>query len=287
LKFNAIPQKAPLVSKSLFSFLLRADFIFILFNMSSKANSPSRTSLSLSSRKSFRNDLFISVAVTGEAGSYTSSAAKTFFSPYSSNVNYNSVSNVRELLESIKRGDNIYGITPLESSSYGTIHAVYDRLLLSQGRFTIVGEIGQIEEHCLCVRNDFMGSEVDICRIFSHPHIIECCSDSLDSIDKRRSIAGLDHITRENSWDSIAACRDVLKSDVNEAVACICSREAAELHDLKVLNSSVGNYKNAEVSQSFSVLFFLLIFLVFSVSYYARHVMLLLLKHQVKLWKIL
>jgi chorismate mutase/prephenate dehydratase len=217
--------------------------------MSSKANSPSRTSLSLSSKKSFRNDLLISVAMTGDAGSYTSSAAKTFFSPYSTNINYNAVSNLRELLESIKRGENIYGITPLESSSFGTIHAVYDRLLLSQGRFTIVGEIGQIEEHCLCVRNDFTGTEVDISRIFSHPHIMECCSDSLDAIDKKRSLAGLDHIRRENSWDSIAACRDVLKADAIEAVACICSREAAELNDLKVLNQSIGNYKNAEVRQ--------------------------------------
>lgn len=198
-------------------------------------------------KKSFRSDLSVKVAFTGEVASYTYLAAKSFFTRFTSNATFHTVKNLQSMFQSILDGENIYGITPLESSSYGTIHAVYDRLLTSQGQFTIVGEIGQIEQHCLCVKASFSSAnDFDIARIVSHPHIMECCSDYLESIDSRRASLGLKPTERENAWDSTAGCEEVNRSS-DVVTACICSKEAAELHGLRILTSSIGNYKNAEV----------------------------------------
>jgi prephenate dehydratase len=98
--------------------------------------------------------------------------------------------------------------------------------------------------------------------IYSHPHILECCSDFLDALETRRqNVLKENYVAMErcNSWDSAAACKELMRdysqSQAGEgapkkAMACICSREAAALYGLRILVSSIGNDKNAEVSQS-------------------------------------
>jgi prephenate dehydratase len=200
----------------------------------------------------------IKIGVTGDNESFTHLAAKSFFTSLAPAANYSFFNDLKSLFKGLGEGHIEYAITALESSSYGTIHAVYDKLLLSQGRFTIVGEIGQIEQHCLCVKSDFTGTESDLVKVFSHPHIMECCNDYLETIDNRRKNAHLPPLVRGNTWDSAASCREVTASTV--ASACICSKEAAELHGLKILTSSVGNYKNAEVSIFFDKYLFALLY---------------------------
>ena len=197
--------------------------------------------------KSFRVETFVDVAFTGKTYSYTYLAGKSFFSTYTNNAELHSVGTVQQMFKDIAEGKVHYGITPLESSSYGTIHDVYDRLLQSQGQFRIVGEIGQIEQHCLCVSSTFSGAnDLDIEKIASHPHIMECCSDFLDSIDTRRESLGKAPMVREPVWDSIAGCKEATKS-TEVITACICSKEAAEHYKLKILATGIGNFQNAEV----------------------------------------
>lgn len=198
------------------------------------------------SNKSSRPDLNVEVAFTGNVNSYTYLAGKTFFGAFTSKAQLRSVDSVKSMFKTILEGAATYGITPLESSSYGTIHDVYDRLLTSQGLFQIVGELGQIEQHCLAISPNFSTvNDFDVERVASHPHIMECCGDFLDAIDTRRASLGKPPMQREPVWDSAAGCQVVTSSEV--LTACICSKEAAEAHNLKVIATSIGNYKNAEV----------------------------------------
>ncbi len=95
---------------------------------------------------------------------------------------------------------------PLESSTYGTIHGVYDRLLAADGHIVgetqqypqahsnthpfaicdhmLAGEIAIIEAHCLCSRPGV--TEDMLTEVVGHPHIIESCSQYLDAMDQRR-----------------------------------------------------------------------------------------------------
>jgi chorismate mutase/prephenate dehydratase len=101
-----------------------------------------------------KSSIPINIAFQGEIASYTYLASQSFFSRFALNLHYTSTKSLKNLFKSLERGEVTYGITPLESSSYGTIHGVYDMLLASNGSFTIIGEIGQIEELNLCVPQD-------------------------------------------------------------------------------------------------------------------------------------
>jgi prephenate dehydratase len=197
-------------------------------------------------------DSFVTVAFQGQEGSFTSIAAHTFFAPHESKVAFLPRKNAKEIFESIIDDACVYGITPIESSSYGTIHGVYDKLLTSKGNLTIVGEIGLIETHCLCVKADQAVNDLDISHVYSHPHILECCSDFLDNLDRRRKAAGRPAVERNASWDSSSA--GILIADLSTTskdspvvTAAICSKEAAAIHKLKILIHGIGNDKNAEV----------------------------------------
>lgn len=197
-------------------------------------------------------DSFVNVAFQGQEGSYTSIAAHTFFAPHQTKVSFLPKKNAKEIFGSIIDDECVYGITPIESSSYGTIHGVYDKLLTSKGNLTIVGEIGLIETHCLCVKADHAVNELDISHVYSHPHILECCSDFLDNLDGRRKAAGRAPVERNASWDSSSA--GILIGDLSTAAkstpvisAAICSKEAAAIHKLKIVLDGIGNDKNAEV----------------------------------------
>ena len=189
----------------------------------------------------------VHIAFQGMTFSYTFLAAKSFFTDYTYNLDYRSKQSLKEVMESVKSGECQYGLVPLESSSYGTIHGVYDRLLASDGQLVIIGEIGQIEHHALCVRDvQSTVTEVDIDTVVSHPHILECCSDYLDRVDAKRIAHSKPVIKRIASWDTAAACAEVAES-TEGVVAAICSKEAAAHYHMRILEQAAGSDLNAEV----------------------------------------
>jgi prephenate dehydratase len=83
----------------------------------------------------------------------------------------------------------------------------------------------------------------------SHPHILDCCSNYLNSLDVRRQALNKSPIEYLATWDSAAGCRTVA-TDVSLAMkpsAAICTKEAAALFGMKILVETVGNDRNAEV----------------------------------------
>lgn len=187
------------------------------------------------------------IAYSGHLFSYTYLAAKSVFSRIlirDEATKYISCNSLKEVFDIIVNGDVTYGVVPIESSSNGTLHSVYDNLLASNGSIAIVGEIGLAEEHCLCTKLG-ISSELDIERVVCHPHILECCSDFLDELDNKRKANKLSSITRIASCDSAAAC-ELVSTEDDKFIAAIGSKEAAQNLGLKILKAGVGNDLNAE-----------------------------------------
>ena len=188
----------------------------------------------------------IIVSFAGELASFTHLGTCSFFKKYEGNIAFKSSPHIHAVFQSVMLGQSTYGVIALESSSHGTIHRALDALAQAQGTLFIVGEIGQLEEHCLCTKSDFASRDTNISQIYCHPHIMECCSDYLDALDSRRTSLSLPAVQRVPVWDSAAACICVAShSDPNSAA--IGSKQAAELHNLKLTVRGIGNDENAEV----------------------------------------
>ena len=76
--------------------------------------------------------------------------------------------------------------------------------------------------------------------MLSHPEILLQCSDYMQSLEKDAK----HRVKKELCWDSAGACSAVGESGPTSAA--IGSRRAAELNNLQVLQSHIGNDKNNE-----------------------------------------
>ena len=193
-----------------------------------------------------KSDEEISVCYLGSIGSFAYLAAKNNFSS-SNNITYLSSHSYKDVFHQVERGACQYGVIPLESSTHGTIVFVYDQLLRCHNTITIVGEMGQIENHCLAGQINMAVNDYDVTEVVSHPHILDCCSDFLDSIDSKRLSINNSGIIRTASVDSTTACIEVVNNTNKNCIkACICSKEAAIANGLAIISNGIGNDKNAE-----------------------------------------
>jgi chorismate mutase/prephenate dehydratase len=211
------------------------------------------SSLSITMRPSSSSGKYeephIVVAYQGLEQSFTYLAGTAFFKAHEKKVTYNSERHLKDVVEKVAGGSADYGVVPLESSSHGSIYGVYDILLNLEGKAWIVGEIGKMEEHCLCAvargRNT-APNDSDIAEVFGHPHILECCSEYLDALDAKRPARDLPDLKRHPTTDSAEACMIVAARE-HPTAAAIASAEAAQAHGLVVCKTSIGNDRNAEV----------------------------------------
>jgi chorismate mutase/prephenate dehydratase len=189
------------------------------------------------------------VSYQGQLGSFTYLGAVNFFSRCAADsLNLCPARGLKDVVLELNEGRSDYGVVPLESSTHGSITGVYDLLLASGGKVFIVGEIGQLEEHCLCMNSRSTGKESDITKVYCHPHILDCCSEYLDVLDAQRDRQGKLPLQRIPTWDSAAACTLVGSADSSDlSASAIGSKDAAQFHDMKIIKRGVGNDSNAEV----------------------------------------
>lgn len=82
------------------------------------------------------------ISFPGERFNFTYLAASSYFQKISYSkgsycIQLQPVRNYKEVFDAIMTGSAAYGVVPLESSSRGTIHHIYDKLLLSDGQVSI------------------------------------------------------------------------------------------------------------------------------------------------------
>ena len=167
-----------------------------------------------------------SIACQGIEGANSQQAADRLF-PQGNIVFFRSF---EEVAQAVRNGKCEFGVLPIENSSYGSVHAVYD--LLKDGELSIVRSVK------LCIHHELLakpGTELsDVKEIISHEQALGQCGDYLKKLDSRVKITPCANTALAAK---IAA--------ENEGVAAISSPACAELYGLeRVTQESIQNSDN-------------------------------------------
>lgn len=162
------------------------------------------------------------VACQGVEGSYSSIAADKLFEI--ADITY--FRNFEGVFQAVEKGLCDYGVLPIENSAVGSVNAVYD--LMKKHRFYIVRSIKLKVCHHLLAKKGVKIS--DIKEIFSHEQAIDQCAEYLQKFAKDVKITACPN--------TAVAAEKVAASDRTD-VACISSRNCADLYDLGILDGNI------------------------------------------------
>lgn len=163
-----------------------------------------------------------SVAIQGEAGSFSHAAARRLLGE---GVKLLHKQSFDALFEAVGSGEAERGLLPIENSLAGSIHENYDRL--SASPLHIVGETQLRVSHCLVGRPG--SSLASIRRASSHAVALAQC---------RRFFADNPQIEPVVVYDTAGSVRDLLQGGIASAAA-IGSRLAADLYGGQVLREAI------------------------------------------------
>ncbi len=167
------------------------------------------------------------VAYQGAEGAYGHEAAQRHFGVERRVITFRPYRTFRDALEAVQRGDAQRAMVPIENSTAGSIHEVYD--LLFRLNLAMVGEEILPIRHCLL---GIVGSSLaGITHIHSHPQALAQCSEYL------ASLPGVEAETAANT--AIAAARVAERGDPTQAA--IASAEAGDRYGLAVLAREIAN----------------------------------------------
>ncbi|NCB74277.1 MAG: bifunctional chorismate mutase/prephenate dehydratase [Clostridia bacterium] len=134
------------------------------------------------------------------------------------------------VLNAVKSGLCDYGVLPIENSSNGSVHAVYD--LLKDGGFNIVRSVK------LCVHHELLAQKgtklCDVKEIMSHEQALGQCGNFIKK---------LDGMVKISSCANTALAAKIASE--SPGVAAISSPICAELYDLsRVTDENIQNSEN-------------------------------------------
>ncbi len=167
------------------------------------------------------------VAYQGLPGSYSEEAMKTYFGEAVDCVYEKSF---RDIMEVLVNGKVEYGVLPIENSTAGIVHEIYD-LLVSYDAY-IIAEIVIPIQHCLMAKS---GAKIeDIRRVYSHPQSI------LQSAGFLSTFPYIEAIRMDNN--AFAAQKIAQEDHMDQAA--IASEHAAKIYELEVLKKPVNDIEN-------------------------------------------
>lgn len=166
-----------------------------------------------------------SVACQGVFGAYSQIATDKMFSV--ANVTY--FKDWDGVFNAVEKGLCRFGVLPIENSSVGSVNEVYD--LMREHKFYIVKALKLKISHNLLAPKGVKLN--DIKEIISHEKAISQCSEFLKSKDVKVTICA----------NTALAAKTVAESGRKD-VACISSKECAQIYNLDVLATDVNDTDN-------------------------------------------
>jgi chorismate mutase/prephenate dehydratase len=168
----------------------------------------------------------ISVAFQGELGAYSEEAA---FSYFGSSVLINPYESFEKVFKAVEKGEEEFGIVPVENSLEGSISRVYDLLLDSSLR--VCGEVKLRIVHCLIANPGTQLGSVK--KVFSHPQALGQCHIFLR------------HLNCElvPTYDTAGSVK-MIKEQRLEGSAAIASARAAELYEMNIIARGIEDNPN-------------------------------------------
>jgi len=170
----------------------------------------------------------------GQSGSYAHIAAQQVWGAGTNS--YVHCTNFREVFKTVSEARADVGVVPIENTTMGHIHQIYD-LLLQHSKLHIIGETTQHETHLLCAAADVPIKNIK--RIVSHPVAAKQCSTFLRK--HSANIGGA--VEQVEAQDTATACAEVAKSNRLDT-AVIANSEVAKMHGLKVLQRGISDDVN-------------------------------------------
>ena len=167
------------------------------------------------------------ISIQGEPGSYHDIAKKRYFSTKDKALNRRTF---KQVFEDLAQNQADFAIVAIENTLYGSINEVYDALI--KYNFWICGEIYLRIEHCLLAIEKIELNEIK--EVYSHPVALAQCEDFLDN--------ELSHAEKVEYFDTAGAAGDLKKWN-DKSKAAIASMQAAEIHDLEIIQTGTETNK--------------------------------------------
>ncbi len=163
------------------------------------------------------------VAIQGQASSYHHQAAQKFFGK---SIQILPCDIFKDVFSAVDGGKSEYGVVAVENSLYGAINPVYD-LLLKKSLF-ILGEVNLGVHHCLIGLPD--SKKQNLTEVYSQVMALAQCEKYLD-----KNLPGAKTIDYHDTVASV----ELVKKLGDNTKAAIASKQAAELHGMKVLAQNI------------------------------------------------
>ncbi len=164
------------------------------------------------------------VSFQGERGAYSEAAAISFFGKDVEAIPH---STFAEVLESTFNDKTEYSILPVENSIEGSVGESYD--LLYSTKLNAVGEVYHKIEHCLIG----IGTLSEIDTVYSHPQALGQCRKFLQ-----------EHNMKTIPTYDTAGSVKIIKEINENNVACIASKNAAEIFQIPVIQHGIADNEN-------------------------------------------
>ena len=164
------------------------------------------------------------VSFQGERGAYSEAASISFFG---NDIETIPCPTFFDVLKNTESDSSDYSILPIENSLEGSVGESNDLLLETD--LNIIGEIYHRIHHCLIGT----GSIGDIVTVYSHPQALGQCRKFIQE-------NSLKTVPSYDTAGSVKIIRDLNKS----SVACIASRDAAEIFDVPVIQEGIEDNIN-------------------------------------------
>ncbi|QCI26055.1 chorismate mutase [Buchnera aphidicola] len=166
----------------------------------------------------------------GPCGSYSYIISMKFLKKYQKNYILHQYHNFRDMFSSLEKKKSEYAIVPIENSSSGFIHEVYN--LLCQKKFNIVGECYLPIQHCLLVKKNTQIENIK--NVYSHHQALQQCSK---------------FIKKFNKWNlrytkSTAEAMQMISNHHTNDTAAIGDQCNAKIYQLNIIFKKISNCTN-------------------------------------------
>ena len=173
--------------------------------------------------RTVKSDAGTRVVCQGIRGSFSHEAASRMF-PH---TEPSFVSTWEQVIEAVANGEADYGVLPIENSTTGSVHEVYD--LVMAHRCHIAAATDVPVRQCLLTVGDV--SEAEIKTVISHPQALAQCREFI----RQKGYVEQSHDNTATAAKRVAEMRDT-------TVAAIGSRHAAEEYGLTVAKEDIQSF---------------------------------------------
>jgi len=164
------------------------------------------------------------ISFQGERGAYSEAASVSFFEDEIETIPCPTFADV---LKNTENGTSDYSILPVENSLEGSVGESNDLLLST--KLHVTGEIYNRIHHCLIGT----GAIGDIDTIYSHPQALGQCRQFIQE-NSLKTIP---------SYDTAGSVKIIKELNKNN-VACIASKNAAEIFDVPIIQEGIEDNAN-------------------------------------------